>query len=271
MRPILILCLTGGSVLAVPLGAQSVYAGPPISAPTIDDAYKAAVLADSPVGYWRFNEDYGTATYADSSGNSYALTAVNGSMVPMIGAIVGSPDRAMFSALANGQRASLPAGLQTGWPSGQSFSIEAWVWPSVGSTWSPLFDIGTTASSSNNRISFNFGTNVAANPVTPTFIVHASDGSADSITCPKYIVGSSWMHMVGTTDGSTMKLYVNGSLCASGAVGITVSTGVNRNQGGVFTTPYADSPPSAGIDELALYNTALSAARVLAHFQAGVR
>src|SRR4029079_14360737 len=70
-------------------------------------------------------------------------------------------------------------------------------------------------------------------------------------------------HAVGTYDGNVMRLYVNGVQVATKTVGaLTLNTSAGLFIGDVDTT----SPVT--IDELALYPTALSAARVQAHFTA---
>lgn len=74
-------------------------------------------------------------------------------------------------------------------------------------------------------------------------------------------------HVVGTHDGSTVILYLDG-------VEIRRVTGVNGNASLPTIPPHiiearAGSWPRAVVDEVAWYSGALSAARVLAHYQAG--
>src|SRR5581483_11281528 len=74
-------------------------------------------------------------------------------------------------------------------------------------------------------------------------------------------------HVCATRDGTTLRLYVNGSQVASHARSGSVTNTTNQvivgNDGVGSTFPGV-------IDEVAVYNTALSAARVLAHYQAGL-
>ncbi|HYF38003.1 MAG TPA: putative Ig domain-containing protein, partial [Prosthecobacter sp.] len=74
-----------------------------------------------------------------------------------------------------------------------------------------------------------------------------------------------WSHVVATYDGSTMKLYVNGGLISSrsysGAIVHSSSPLVIGNNGG---GAYAWS---GGVDEVMLYNRAISAAEVVARHQ----
>jgi hypothetical protein len=94
----------------------------------------------------------------------------------------------------------------------------------------------------------------------------ASNVVMDSTT--NWVAGQRY-HVVMTTDGSTSRLFVNGVEEASVAFGITLAA----QTGLAFLI--GDSPhPSyfnytGTIDEVAVYDHDLSAARVLAHFEAG--
>jgi hypothetical protein len=78
----------------------------------------------------------------------------------------------------------------------------------------------------------------------------------------------SWSHIVGSYDGATLRLYVNGAAAGAAAVGTLASgsgpafighLGAEGGSPGIY-------PFSGSIDEVALYGSALSASRVLAHF-----
>jgi hypothetical protein len=80
--------------------------------------------------------------------------------------------------------------------------------------------------------------------------------------------GSAWVHLVGTYDGSNWNLYRNGNLVATQA-SPTGALPVDLGDWAVGSTGegWADNFNGA-IDEVAIYNTALSAAKVTAHYQA---
>ena len=77
-----------------------------------------------------------------------------------------------------------------------------------------------------------------------------------------------WYHVVGTYDGSTISLYVNGELANSVAAGgpfrpnvkYPLTFGARSNGSYTYT---------GLLDEAAFYTNALSASQVLAHYQAG--
>ena len=77
-----------------------------------------------------------------------------------------------------------------------------------------------------------------------------------------------WTHLVGTYDGTTMRLYVNGAL-----IGATPSGYVQNTQRPLWiATGRTESTPTfylpGRVDEAAVYGSALSATRVQAHFAA---
>ena len=74
-------------------------------------------------------------------------------------------------------------------------------------------------------------------------------------------------HVVGTFDGTTRRLYVNGAQVASA----TLAGGATATSNAVFIGSWDGTSEfmRGTIDEAAVYGTALSAARVLAHRDAG--
>src|SRR5256885_10267032 len=78
-----------------------------------------------------------------------------------------------------------------------------------------------------------------------------------------------WYHVAVTYDGTTAILYLNGQTIAQNTPSLTLATGtfaydIGRNPS--YTNDYV---PGA-IDEVAFYSTALSATRILAHYNAGI-
>ena len=79
-----------------------------------------------------------------------------------------------------------------------------------------------------------------------------------------------WSHVVGTYDGATAKLYINGALVASTTVNAPITHSANSLMigQGPGSTNYTWN---GSLDEVALYGSALSAAQILQHYNAGVR
>jgi hypothetical protein len=82
-----------------------------------------------------------------------------------------------------------------------------------------------------------------------------------------------WAHIVGTYDGSNVSVYVNGTLAGSVAYSGGITHTTNRLYIGTAPDPTGNPDPNgvfAGdIDEVALYNRALSATKIQLHRKSG--
>lgn len=112
---------------------------------------------------------------------------------------------------------------------------------------------------------------------TPSGVYHIGswDGSDDSgvtyLIPAADKVGTNWVHLVGTYDGANWHLYRNGTLVATaaGAFGAIPVNDANWSIGSsgnypAFTQGFRGF--NGAIDEVAIYDSALSAARVQAHY-----
>ena len=83
-----------------------------------------------------------------------------------------------------------------------------------------------------------------------------------------YLTLNQWYHLAGTYDGSTIRLYVNGSLAASLAM-----PGTLRTEADVYIGAAPDGPfPryfQGQIDEAAIYHRALTLQEIQLHYQYG--
>jgi len=80
--------------------------------------------------------------------------------------------------------------------------------------------------------------------------------------------GGNWIYLAGTYDGTTWRLYRNGAQVASAAGSGALA--VNYGEWGIGATGMGWADNFAGaIDEAAIYNTALSSAKVASHYLAG--
>lgn len=222
--------------------------------------YAATVLADGPTSYWRLGETTGT-TAADSAGSSPG-TIAGGVTLGLPGAIVGDPDTAMGFDSASRQyiKVSDTAALDfTG-----DFSVEAWAKPAV------LNGVGGAIVHKGGPSGYSVWqyrlSTTSGNQWRGTVFVGTT---AIQVTAPGTPSTTSWTHLVMTKAGNTLTLYVNGAAVASTTFSGTVNTS-NGNlaigRTGSSNTDYFNGQ----IDEVAVYPTALSAARVLAHYQAGI-
>jgi hypothetical protein len=189
---------------------------------------------------------------ADSKGSSSGMY-VNAPVLGQSGALVGDPDTAVGFGGTN-QSVNVPYSAALN-PS--VFSVEAWANVTGGSgTWrtvlaSRSYPNGFTIyASSNNTWQLWLGG--------PSGMQALSGGR----------ITSGWHHLVGTYDGTSERFYVDGILQASGqwafAPNGSQSLTIGMNDGG------SSFPFTGSIDEVAVYNTALSPTTIQHHYNLGL-
>jgi len=223
-------------------------------------SYADQVLADSPVAYWRLGEASGT-TMVDSSGNGRDGTYTNSPTLGVTGLIAGDSDTCVdFDGTNVGN-----AGDDAAWDSTE-VTVEAWInadvsqkmivtrWANsnLGECWA----LDTFGAGGKARF---YGSNTSGSSVVAT-------GSTTLSTGTTY-------HVAGTYNSSDKKfrVYVNGSLeGTSSALSGTwanesnnISITVGRRQDSGLTQW------NGRLDEIAVYDTRLSEARISAHYDAG--
>ena len=191
----------------------------------------------------------------DQSGNGYTGTyTTSGITYEQIGAIANESDSALLFDGSSGFATS-PLSLN----GVAAMSVECWVKFSVAPTTFPRFVASDFVNA--NHVGFQLG---AGNP--PGAFFNIGNGTTFVTTSfSTTMATNTWHHLVGTWDGTTMSIYWNGVLqqqntvSAMGATSQLITLAGSRS-----AAQFAGS-----LDEVALYSTALSAARVLAHYQAG--
>ena len=209
------------------------------------------MLVDHPLGYWRLGEQAGATGAADAAGSSPGTYSDVTLEAP--GAVPG--DSAASFAGSGVVTISASSALDL---SG-ALSIEAWVKPAGPSAQGGIFEKTIAGAVNTQYLLFADGG-----------AIHFRARSASGLSTahgPTLAVGS-WSHIVGTFDGATLRLYVNGALVAATNSGAPVSgagpafigrLGAEGGSPGIY-------PFSGTIDEVAVYGSALSPSRVLAHF-----
>lgn len=216
--------------------------------------YGFEIRNSQPLGYYRL------ASLADASGNANNGTAVGGVVAGGAAALITAPDAdgaTTFDGVDDGITVLDPAG---NWPfssmSPISFSMEAWIKPSA----LPTLGNYKTAMSKGNAILGLFST-------PGSFAFNTGGGGADLLS-PSGAAVNGVYHVVGSFDGSTAKLYVNGALVASGARAAPSSlTGLLA----IGRLSAAGSMFFSGvIDEPAFYDRCLSQAEITRHYNTGI-
>ncbi len=223
-------------------------------------AYADAVLADSPLGYWKLDEASGT-TCADSSGNGRDLTYGGSPNFRNSGPpIVGGTSYAVGLDGVNGEGATAS---YASWMLPTSFSLECWVRSTASSGYPAIFGVANGRADSGQFILYIRSGTIKAT-FTNTF------AASSEVTTGSGMTDGNWRHVVVTHDSSSgsLILYINGASVASNSrTGTPQSVSQPISIGGCGST--VDSNWFSGdIAHCAYYGTALSATRVLAHYEA---
>jgi hypothetical protein len=225
--------------------------------------YYDVVMDDTPVAYWRLNELSGTSV-SDSAG-THTGTLYQPVTLGEPGPLMYDPDPAMDF---GGGRVAVPYASDL---DGTAFSIECWAradalgedlyWRTpmmyrwVDPATSPAYKCygyNLYADKDNDNWEFWIG----RGPTTAGFAV---------LNGPVVEIGK-WTHMVGTYDGTAMRFYVNGDLMGSSVQ----PYGVLPSGKATFNIGTGASPWLGGLDEMAVYNYALSAEQVEQHYLTGI-
>lgn len=201
----------------------------------------------NPVVWYQFNESSGT-TANDSSGYGKNAT-LNG---------------ATWAAGRSGNAVSMNGSSQyVGMPSGivntlNDFTIAAWVRLNTVTTWTRIFDIGSSTTVN------MFLTPTAGSAVRFAITTNGS-GSEQRINGTTALSGGSWQHVAVTLSGNTGTLYVNGV-----QVGINTSMTLrpsslgNTSRNYIGRSQYSDPYLNGLVDDFRIYDRALSVTEIQA-------
>jgi hypothetical protein len=136
-----------------------------------------------------------------------------------------------------------------------TFTLEAWVRPDTATDWSPV-----VAKNENPESGYGSGYVLfSQGPGKPRGWL-ANAGATKAVTGSSALPTNEWSHLAFTSDGTNLRLYVNGSLVggpgSAGAVGPTASA----LEIGHWT--YLNTYFDGRIDELRIYNEALSETQI---------
>lgn len=219
--------------------------------------YKGLVLSNKPIAYYRLNDTGTTAVDSSGNGNTGTLT---GGVTPIAGGL-GDDDPAMTFDGATGF-ITIPAssGLNN---LSSSFSIEALInRATTGNINAAIFE-KTIGGAVNTQFS------LLHDAASITFRIQRAVGGQIDLTYADNLVAGTWHHWVSTYDGSNMRSYLDSILVAgpqASTVPVTgsgVSTIGALNSGSIYFW-------NGSLDEVAIYDTALTAAQVLSLYNASL-
>jgi hypothetical protein len=237
--------------------------------------YATTVLADSPIAYWRVGDKTGTvhATEFVDGGLTASYNPNGGVTYGVIGAIKNDPDTAITLDGVTGNL-SVAETTALSFPDNATFSVEMWMRPKI---IDGLYRRPWSRETSDPRTGYSL------------YFVTYGDGGAHAKLCYENWIetggvatnnrtqcGSAepqvgvYTHVVFTYDGSIAKMYMNGGEADNGAQTAAAQAGIPPFLWGTSARDSTyDGPYSGDLDELAIYNYALTPAQVTKHYNIG--
>jgi hypothetical protein len=258
------------AILALALPAASRAAGCP--APN-GDAYSSAVLADSPVAYYRLDESAGTTLCDSSASHTNGTFNASGITYGAPGALGGSSDTAVS---ADGSNGVIGTGGSVGPTGNHSFTLEGWVRSTASTQSQALVDMGGVGQGQIIGLAMwqNVGFTCGA-PDGPSLLAldtYQTCNDWDTRTVGVNLFDQQWHHIAISYDSVTGNVtgYVDGK--SLGAEPRHVAT-LNVQPSAVHVGNWIPDSTlnkfwKGGADEVAVYSSPLSAARIAAHFGA---
>lgn len=208
-------------------------------------------------GYWKCDENTGTTT-ADATGNGNTGT-LSGTNAPTWAAT----GKILHGLTFTSTLCWVDAG--TG-PALSTFSISAWVNASSIPNYQTILSRANVGGDSRN-----YHLDITQTTGIPRLVFTTAPNTYQICTGTSPIVATSFYHVVGTYDGTTMRLYVNGSAAGTTSTSTTPeTTGSQKLLIGAQWTGADGSFGQVGVlDELGLWNRALTSAEVTALYNSG--
>lgn len=215
-------------------------------------AYAAEVVADRPLAYWRLAEATGTVAVDEAGGHAGTYHDVT---LGDPGAVAGNTSARFVS-----NDSAVIVGNTLDLAGGTSFSLEAWAMPSeVDST---LRRIMTKRDDAAPVEGWSL-----TNSVKGLTLDAEHAGAFVGGIASRPLPAGEWSHVVVTYDGVTLVFFIDGNEDAHQVTTVAMSA----NQANLVLGSLSNASGNAwrgNLDELAIYDHALPAARVLAHYEA---
>jgi hypothetical protein len=217
--------------------------------------YASAVLDDHPVGYWRLGDPPGATFARDDSGHSHDAVIVGAITLGAGGALAG--ESATAAKFARDQWIS--AGDNFGFTNGEAFTLELWLSPDAVDIWRPIVIKGDYFSGADGYVVM---TNNNA-------IVVQSQWAANQSGTSLPMTPGTWIHLAITFAGLDLDMYLDGVLAKHDTI---------SQRWDPSPVPFTIAGPDDGVhgggsyqgtmQEVAVYDRALTADRIAAHYAA---
>lgn len=218
---------------------------------TFDVGYPGEIQRDAPRGWWRMHDASGSPK--DSSGYANPVTVVTGTPTYRSAGPLGG-QQTFSIAIDDGDYFTIPDDPTL--DLGDVVTIECW----VKRTRSGAIEEALLAKCDANTGAY--GLYYLNNN-----LMFAKSGVAALVQSTVSVTDTGWHHVVGTKNGASIKLYIDGVDRTGTVTNLTLAdtiatVGIGHENG--------LSRLAGSISEIAVYPTSLSAERVLAHYEAGV-
>jgi hypothetical protein len=222
--------------------------------------YRATILADAPLAYYRLADQDGTAK--DETGAHDGV--YKGAVTHAAGAIAGDANGA---AVFDGSSGYVDVGDVLPFLDTAPFTIEAWAAPAAGGT-GPACIASKSFATGGVSGGITEGYTLYLDPSTNTTNLLRLRGGAYDAARGAALENGKFSHVVATYDGATLAIWVNGMAVgnAASARALVIHAKpltIGASRGGIYCFF------SGALDEVAFYGAALSDARIAAHFKAG--
>jgi hypothetical protein len=243
--------------------------------------YPSVIMADNPVGYYRFEELPGATTAVDSSSNGFNATYNYDStnVSPQLGLPGIDTNSIGFFGDASSDYGYIDipfnellaptnsAGLGTG------FSVECWAQAySANNGGAYLSIVGVFGPYSSAPYGNASGWLLGQTPGPgSTWLFNMKNAGFLNVGA---VVPLQWTHLVGTWDGTNQVFYINGQMVFSAPeAGYLADNGADGMVGAVPNAGLVPSGPygtwNGGVDELAFYTNALTPLQISNHYAVG--
>ena len=221
--------------------------------------YAQRVASDGPAAWWPLVLPAGSSSVPDQSGNGYTASPTAVTFGYADTPVAGEPWSASFNGSAYADATSFNP---SAWP---ACTVEGWV--NLLGRHQGTANPRLLANSHTDGTNDNSGFELFISSVT-TAQVAFGNSTANSTLSAAGSFGTGWQYLAGTWDGSVTTLYVNGAIAATGTLTGALAPGITGYTSLGYNAVYGHDWVNGLLAHLAVYDKALTAAQIAAHYAA---